>query len=293
MNVDKWRQNAADLKVPPTVAFYCPLAELWEACSAAFPEHVIVLGAHRWTRFELLTAQAACGVVIIPWLRRSPSFGKLAALKLGRPLFPIVLVTRKDADNLRELRSVVVEEVVWLSVLGTELWPAVRLAIARGSLQRLADLIRRADRLPTTLRAGLVHACCAPRPIQSVGELAEIVHQDRSTLWCHWRQSVGTLSTLRLKDVVDWITLLRAAAHIAVGRSVSEAAHAIGVHEDTISRIARRLTGETLSRLSATGEERLHEQFHCAIAPILRPAGHSTLPGNSRRIAVEREHPIR
>ena len=73
-----------------------------------------VVSTGRWDQFERAIPTAACSIVVVEWLPSSPVFLQLTSLKARFPRQPIVLVTSKDADNARALRSVPAEEVVWL-----------------------------------------------------------------------------------------------------------------------------------------------------------------------------------
>src|SRR3989475_10841216 len=74
-----------------------------------------VVSTDRWDQFERAIPTAACSIVVVEWLPSSPVFLQLTSLKARFPRQPIVLVTSKDADNARALRSVPAAEVVWLS----------------------------------------------------------------------------------------------------------------------------------------------------------------------------------
>src|SRR5438128_5393503 len=74
-----------------------------------------VVSTDRWDQFERAIPTAACSIVVVEWLPRSPVFLQLTLLKARFPRQPIVLVTSKDADNGRALLSVPAEEVVRLS----------------------------------------------------------------------------------------------------------------------------------------------------------------------------------
>ena len=73
-----------------------------------------VVSTGRWDQFERAIPTAACSIVVVEWLPRSPVFLQLTSLKSCFPRQPIVLVTSQDADKARALRSVPAEKVVWL-----------------------------------------------------------------------------------------------------------------------------------------------------------------------------------
>src|SRR3989442_7090671 len=74
-----------------------------------------VVSTDRWDQFERAIPTAACSIVVVEWLPSSPVFLQLTSLKARFPRQPIVLITSKDADRARGLRTVAAEEVVWVS----------------------------------------------------------------------------------------------------------------------------------------------------------------------------------
>lgn len=272
---------------PLTVALYCPQRELAQLCLPSVPAHVTIRRAHTWAAFEQLAAGVPCAVAVIPWLRRGNAFRALTSYKLRRSLLPVVLATTRDADNARELKSIIVEEVIWLRELDTGLWAAIRRALADGFLRRVEAQIQANRALPQTLRHALSVACLSPQPVRTVGELAALVGQDQSTLWYHWRRFAGEASTLRLKDVLDWLLLLRAISKLSAGSSVGRVAVALDIREDTLRQLFVRLTGQTPSRVRRVPQEHLLERFRGEVLALVgerRPS--STFTGEVQQIRV-------
>ncbi|MEJ7811795.1 MAG: hypothetical protein WKG32_15395 [Gemmatimonadaceae bacterium] len=220
-----------------------------------------MMASEDWSRFEHVAPAAICSVIAVDWLCDDAICTRLFAFHQRFPLHPVVLVTRKDADNVRHLKGLHVQEVVWPSEVAQTLWPAVRRACARDLLHRLAAAFVKAERLSVELRQALVSACWSEPPVRSVTVLAQMVGCDRRTLWRHWRDAAGRMSPLRLEDVVHWLLLLRAAGRKGPNRGWAVVARELNMHEHTLARSARRLAGCTLSDLSAAGLPALTTTF--------------------------------
>jgi hypothetical protein len=184
---------------------------------------------------------------------------------------PLVLITTRDADNLALLKSVALEEIVWIREMEGSLLAALERACLRGPMIRLALELEQADHLAAPLHRALVIACRSERPFRSVAGLAGMVGRDRRTLSTHWRHAIGSGSSVRLEDFIDWILLLHAATRWAVGLKATAVAVEMGVHEQTLSRMAKRLAGRSPSAVRATGRRELLRSFQDqVVAPLLR-----------------------
>jgi hypothetical protein len=189
-----------------------------------------------------------------------------------------VLVTREDADNARCLSGVDVVEVLWLREIENRLAAAVSRACAVGSVARLAAVLDRSDRLPQKLRCALRDACLAQHTPRTVCRLAANAGCHRSTLWTQWRKAMdadeAACPELRLEDVLDWLLLLSAVERKSPELKWADVAYDLGVHEHTVVRMARRLTGSTLRELESDGHVKLMEHFTARVLPsIVGPNG--------------------
>jgi hypothetical protein len=222
-----------------------------------------VIWSDRWDEFERVLPFATCAIVVLGWLRGSDlDARRLGSLKERHPLRPMVLVTSKDADNARALRSMAIDEVVWLSEIDAGLWPAVRRARASVVRQHLTGVVDRALLLDRPLQRAIRYACNAERPVRSIGQLAVACGCDRRTLWRHWHQTVSARVTLRLEDVLDWLLLLYAIGRKTPAQSWSAVAAELQIHPHTLSRIAARLTARPLRKLASSDQVPLTLQFH-------------------------------
>jgi hypothetical protein len=229
-----------------------------------------VVWADCWEKLECSLPGSTCAIVVLGWLRKGDlGERRLGGLKERYPLHPVVLVTSKDADNARALRSAGVEEVVWLSEIETGLWPAVRRARSSGFLQHLLRVVDRTLLSDPPLQRALRYACRAERPIRSIGHLAAASGCDRRTLWRHWHDAVAARVPLRLEDVLDWLLLLHAVGRKTPGRSWSGVAAELQIHPHTLGRIAARLAARPLRTLAATDQLALTLQFDARLVAAL------------------------
>lgn len=225
-----------------------------------------------WEELERTYPGTTCAIVAVGWLRDDLGERRLRSLKERYPTRPIVLVTSKDADNARALRSAGVEEVVWLSEIESDLWPAVRRARASGFLQPILGILDQALLRYPPLRRAIDYACRAEIPVRSIGQLAAASGCNRRTLWRHWHDAVGAGCPLRLEDVLDWLLLLHAVGRKEPTRSWSSVASDLQIHPHTLGRIAARLATRALRTLAARDQLPLALQFDAQITDALGEA---------------------
>jgi hypothetical protein len=225
--------------------------------------------AGSWEELDRTYPGTTCAVVALGWLRDDLGERRLRSLKERYPTRPIVLVTTKDADNARALRSAEVEEVVWLSEIESDLWPAVRRARASGFLQPILRILDQALLRYPPLRRAIDYACRAEIPVRSIGQLAAAAGCNRRTLWRHWHDAVGPGCPLRLEDVLDWLLLLHAVGRKEPTRSWSSVASDLQIHPHTLGRIAARLATRPLRALAARDQLPLALEFDAQIIEAL------------------------
>jgi len=238
--------------------------------SALPPERQVVL-AGDWTDVECRIPEAKCSVFLIETLCASPVLSRLTGLKQRYPNHPVILVTRWDPGNARSLKDIMVEEVVWLREVESDLLEAVRRTCTQTyqSLRCLSVPFEQAAHLPQTLRKALAFACQSEVPVRSVKHLAEAVGSNRRTLWYHWTRVVGVSSPFRLQDFLHWTLLLRAIAKKTPDRTWADVAEDVGVHAHTLWRFAKSLTGCTLPELAAKGQLELTHRFRAQVLEFL------------------------
>jgi hypothetical protein len=170
-------------------------------------------------------------------------------------------VTTRDADNLRRVCAVAIEEVVWLHEVQASLSEAVGRARTKGTLLRFASDVERLSGVPALLRHAILVACRRRLPLHSLTELAAVVGRDRRTLWRYWRATWTADPPCRLEDLLDWLILLHASARKASGNSWTNVATELGVHEHTLARVASRLLGWTLRETASAPRGALEKEF--------------------------------
>ncbi len=221
--------------------------------------------AECWEELERELFASACTIVVLGWLRDDLGERRLRTLKERYPRRPLVLVTSKDADNARALRSAGVDEVVWLSEIETGLWSAIRRARGIGYLEPVMRTIELSLPAYPRLQRALGHACRAEPPVRSIGQLASASGCDRRTLWRHWHDAVAARLPLRLEDVLDWLLLLHAVGRKDPSCSWSRVAAELHIHPHTLGRICVRLAGRPLRMLAAIDQLPLALQFDAQI----------------------------
>lgn len=215
--------------------------------------------ADEWPQFERAALSATCSVVVILWLG-TPELHRLLAFKTRNPLHPVILVTRGDRQNARQLKSVQVEEVVWLEEIDRELNGAVGRTCVLSHQRAFCVAMSDADYLPGCLAQALALACSAEPPVRTVQKLAKVAGCDRRVLWQQWKLAMEG-SELRLQDVLHWFLLLRAAGRKSPGRPWNAVADDLGVHAQTLGRLSRQLAGLSLTDLAGTRQGELVQRF--------------------------------
>ncbi len=189
-----------------------------------------------------------------------PGFSRVKILRQRHPSMPLVLVPRKDPENLRNLKDVQVCEVVWIRSSATELPPAIELALRQNDRLRLRRVVTENPDIPPLLERALVHLLDTPHPVASQKELAAIIACDPTTLRRQWKETFGAAG-LSLKDLLDWNLLVHVAERPRAG-SWAAVAQGFGFHRETLARISRRLTSTRLRDLEERGVLRdLAERF--------------------------------
>jgi hypothetical protein len=215
--------------------------------------------ADEWNQFERAALAAECSVVLFLWLG-TPELHRLVAFKTRNPLHPVILVTRGDRDNARQLKAVQVEEVIWVEEIDSELHGAVGRTCVLSHQRSFCEAMRDADYLSSCLRHALTLACSAEPPLRTVQKLAKVAGCDRRTLWQQWKAAMDG-SPLRLQDVLHWFLILRAAGMKRPGIPWNQVAEALGMHAQTLGRLSRQLAGVSLTGLGGTQQGELVNRF--------------------------------
>lgn len=244
------------------LAVYCREEPYREKVRRALEPRGHVHMVEDWDDFERAAACANCSVAVIPWLASDAALKRLTLFRALHPLHPVVLVTHGDIENARDLKAVMVDEVVWTREVDRELADAVGRTCVLSQTRRLAEGLRANRAIPAKLREALARACESERPIRTVHKLAASVGCDRRTLWTQWKKVMdGAGGHLRLQDFLHWLVLMRATGRKTASRSWAAVAEDVGVHPDTLGRLAQQLTGCPLRDLCAGGQGAVASQF--------------------------------
>lgn len=183
-------------------------------------------------------------------------------LNRDHPLLPVILISERDSADVQPLASVSVEAVLFQHQIAARLPAALR--SSNGTvfgLRALGEEYKRNEAIPAPLRDVLICVLTAVAPPLTVQHLARLLNSNPSTIRRHWRRGVNSHGIQRVKDLLDWVVLLKALSAKRLGLSWRCVAKGIGMHERTLQRLAVRLTGETLGSLRSSGPERLLDRF--------------------------------
>jgi len=239
-----------------------------------------------WRSFEAVVLTARVLIVHVPERAFEDMARKLVQLGKEYPLRPVVLLTSRSPEGLRHLlmSDARVADLVWTDAVNEDLWDALGRAKRRGLLGRIASLIEQADVTPSSLRNALADAVRSPSPPRRVADLAALAHCDRTTLWKQWRAAFGPQCPLRPSDFVGWLLITHAVARKRVGRPWALVADELGVHEDTLARLAKRHAGLRLRQCDGSGYGAITQQFKARVLqPLLRSGNKLWGDGNDVR----------
>jgi len=236
------------------IALYCTNAMPLTAIVRAVPPTQPPVVSCDWQQFERIAGHADCSIIAMQWLAVESGADRIIYLKAKQPRRPIVLVTAKDADNLRLLRAVIVEEVVWWHEIERTIWATVCRATLASEMNRIATAIRMTTCIPPQLRNALANACESATPVTTTSELAKLAGCHRRTLWYQWRKVTDSDTSARLEDVLSWILLLRAVALRSAGDSWAVVACSLHIHQHTLARLTKQHLGLTVREVSSQAD---------------------------------------
>ncbi|HEY0021561.1 MAG TPA: hypothetical protein VGB24_01595 [Longimicrobium sp.] len=245
------------------IAIYCAVRDLERRLERSVPEEREPFTVRAWDEFESTAPRADCSVVLITWLPGASETESLATFKRHHPQHPVVLVTRGDMTNARALAGMTVEDVVWLQDVERDLPAAVGRTCVLSQSRTLADALSQGRHLPPRLRQALLLAISAPRPVRTVSGLAAAVGCDRRTLWHHWNAACP--GPLRVQDFLHWVLLMRALGGKTRDRSWASVAEEVGMHPDSLGRLARQLTGLGLRDLDTGRQATVADLFRTRV----------------------------
>lgn len=219
-----------------------------------------------WEDFVEASRTARCSIVEAGDLSAPEAYGKLFRFCVYPTLRPLVLVTSTKRENARHLSTLCMDEVVWLNRIDQDLVRAVCEAEQRSFLAAFSDALEERSALPPRLKSAVILASQSPTPVRNQQQLAELSYCDRRTLIRQWNKITSSGSTL--KEVLDWLVLLRAFEQREQGLTWKEVENSIGVRRRSVDRIALRLTGHRLGKLDLLRVESLFQKsapYHAII----------------------------
>ena len=226
----------------PLAPGYAPTSEIHRA--SRFASVVDITSTQEKFLRQVVGAPAA--VVFVP-CDRDDRFGSL----LGDLCDPtvgtkILCVASHDPSVARFLIRVGCSDVLWYSESLDDLVRRLRLITTPSATRVLRDLAVTGDSLSPLMRAALRRLCHpdAP-PISTVGDWASAIGAGESTLRRAWREELADSTPSQL---VRWVLLLRAIMWASRGDGLLDVSIKLGVHETTVARISKALTGRSYCR---------------------------------------------
>jgi AraC-like DNA-binding protein len=201
---------------------------------------------------------------------------QLRALSVRYPMLPLVAIAPRNVDVLVHLLNSGVAETVWDDATPGTLFQTLSRLRGHGVLERVSALVERSEIIPLTLRKALAAAVRSPTPPRRVSDLAALAHCDRTTLWKHWRASLGTDHPLTPGRFLDWLILLHAVSRKQPGRKWERIADELKVHPHTLMRLSYRLTGASLRELAREDRCLLLARFEERVVQAFSTAGDRT-----------------
>lgn len=258
--------NAFNQNIEPlTVAFCCPQDGLWYRIRRTLPPLILDRRTGSWDAFLRAVSGADCAVIAFPTLGVQSRVVRLVALCRQYPHLPVVLITRRDADQLKRVSHLRIESVVWVSELEGSLTGAVQEARSATVFAQLSEEIASRADLPLAFRKILVAACHGKGTINSVNQLAKLMNRDRKTIWYHWRKATEDRETIHLKEFLDWLRVVRARELAVTGHYGAVIGNQLNTSARSLQRQIRRLTGLSLSELAVCKRAYVWEQFGAAL----------------------------
>jgi hypothetical protein len=242
-----------------TVVVYTATAAAVSSLRNALRSYTISHQWHTWTDVNVQTLRAVPLVVLLPELMPH-DLEALLRFRQQYPSHPVVLVTAKDAEVVRTLAPIAIDEIVWHGDIEQQLAAAVRRAWDGTFFEQLARDILASTDFDPSFCSGLARAVIHRTPLRRVEQLASIIGCDRTTIWRHRRQAPDAAGKVRVEDLIGWIILMRAAQRRGAEGAWHFAAAAVGVHPRRLGRLARRLAHLSLSEIEYVGFNALARQ---------------------------------
>lgn len=249
---------------------YCPDQAVARALTEAMPRESGLWVASTWQTFLHGILKARVLIIQVPDQSISEFTPRLRRLQRNYPMRPVILITSRHPETLRRLllRNFTIADLVWTEALPQGVSRALRRALVRGLLGRIAALIEASDISPASLRNALAFAVRAPRPPRRVADLAKLANCDRTTLWRQWQAAFGAKVSATPTHFVGWILLVHGVSRKRVGNTWAAVADELGIHEHTLARLGKRYVGLGLKECADNQYEAFARRFK---SEVLRP----------------------
>jgi hypothetical protein len=225
-----------------------------------------VVIASDWRQVQKRIGDASCLIIHLEPLH-SETLGNFCLLKARLALLPVVAIAEHQPTVAIALRDVVIEELIWTQNVSQQLQPSVQHALSKARFNRIATAVRANIHLTHVTRDFLTTALLARKPFRTIEDVAVALGVNSKTIHNHWHES--GVADLSPKNFLDWIILLRADALRASGLSWSAVTSRTGVHQHTLARAARRLTGRPLSSVISSSSSTIEAEFSQKALPPL------------------------
>jgi hypothetical protein len=218
-----------------------------------------------------LTALDDCRQADVPVVVLLDAYGDVSTSRLllvrAASSAPMVVVSDSETE-LNQLRELGVACIRY-RMIDRDLEGVLDQAKLGHALRSLARALQRSIGMPAKLRDALALAFGSQGKALTVAVIARRVACDRSTLAREWRVTVAQRTSLRFKDVLDWLLLIHARIRKTQGMTWERVAAALRTHPHTIQRVAHRLTGQTLSAITGAETGLLYQAFaRSVVAPL-------------------------
>ncbi|MGH7475788.1 MAG: hypothetical protein ACRELD_05840 [Longimicrobiales bacterium] len=196
-----WKHDATMVLIYPRDPALCALTH-----ASAKSGHLIRTAADR-PHLEVLAGRAE--LLILKLDLREYGTAQIRRFQAMNPLVPLLLVTSGARENVRLLKDVIVEDVVWCEEAQKQLGPHLESVLAQDPVNRLADLLERGTFFELRLRGVLALALRRSPPFGNLKAWVASTAWKDSWLYEHWppplRTAIGTPA-----EFLDFVLLLRA-----------------------------------------------------------------------------------
>ena len=225
--------------------------ELLDRCLSSFTSYSVSF-TDSWDHFVRLVHSAPCGVIVERNLRDLPDSCELDSTKGAGAPTELILVTQFLPENVGHLLSWrKPQHVVWFHDLNREL-PQVLSGITLENPARiLSTLFLGLRGMPSELQNVFLHLGGGVLPPRTIQGLCRRVSIKEDRFRYLWRRSKRLHANP--KDILDWFILGSSLTLYERCRSWQKVAKEMGMRQESLRSIGKRLTGKTLCEIARSG----------------------------------------